>query len=502
LGMTSDDLTFLSDCNFVETAMPAYVTDIQLECKSQNYVTRIYGTPLINGKSAINTFQLIDGRLPQNSSECVISSTNNYHENPYGIGDTFTISSENKNYEKLSDTYAFNSLTVVGIVKSPCYISIETEPSSVGTGTVGIIMFVMPDCYNLEAYTDLFLKIKGAAALDTFSDKYFDLIDESIDKLEDIGIHRSEIRYNSVVRDATDKLDEAKNKYDEEKQKADTELADARKKLDDGKKQLEEATTSLSDAKKQFELLKPSLSENQIEIYEAQIKDSEAIIIENTKKLADGDKEYAENYEKAQTELANAKIKIDSAQKDISAIKIPEWYVSDRRDTVSFASYRSNSNKVAAIARVFPIFFFLVAALVALTTMTRMIDEERMQIGTLKALGYSKSKILMYYLFYGISASFIGGLAGAIMGFKIFPIVISNAYGILYSLPKTITLFYADYAVFTISIAVACTVLATLGACLSQLYEKPSTLLLPKAPKAGKRIFLEHIGIIWKHLGF
>lgn len=174
----------------------------------------------------------------------------------------------------------------------------------------------------------------------------------------------------------------------------------------------------------------------------------------------------------------------------------------DRTSHVSASSYLSNVDKLEAITTVFPIFFFLVAALVALTTMTRMVEEERLQIGTLKALGYKRGQIMFKYLFYAWVATLVGGAAGLAFGFTVIPIVIWNAYGTMYTIPGFRCLFHASLAVLGVGAALLCTSAATLNACGQTLKEWAAQLLLPKAPKAGKRIFLERITPVWKRMKF
>ena len=186
----------------------------------------------------------------------------------------------------------------------------------------------------------------------------------------------------------------------------------------------------------------------------------------------------------------------------LSETGAPLWYVLDRRANTSYVSYEANVEKVADIAKIFPVFFFLVAVLVTLTTMTRMVEEERVQIGTLKALGYSKAKILLYYIGYSVLASLGGSVTGVVLGFYTLPAVISNVYGMMYTLPAAITDFYWGYAALIVPISVACTTAATLFACLAQLSERPAALLLPRAPKSGKRILLERAGFVWRRMGF
>ena len=190
------------------------------------------------------------------------------------------------------------------------------------------------------------------------------------------------------------------------------------------------------------------------------------------------------------------------AEQDIFEIKVPEWYVLDRNSNISYVSFSMNADKVGAIASVFPLFFYLVAALVTLTTMTRMVEKERTQIGALKALGYTKGIIMSKYLIYCGLASISGSIVGLLVGFNILPNVIWIAYGMLYHLPPLNAAFMWEYAISSSVIAVLCTMAATVNACYHTLKEKPSSLMLPKVPKAGKRILLERITFIWSRMKF
>lgn len=234
----------------------------------------------------------------------------------------------------------------------------------------------------------------------------------------------------------------------------------------------------------------------------AEVADAEKKLADARVKYADGEKEY--NDKKAETEqkLSDAEEEILDAEAKLRDIENCEWYVFDRTDNLSFASYASNADKIEAIARVFPMFFFLVAALVALTTMTRMVEEERMQIGTLKALGYSNGKIVLKYLLYAGIAGLLGSAAGLSVGIRLFPSIIINAYNIMYEIPKALTPFNWPICLGSAAAMTLCVLLATVNACWTELREVPARLMLPKAPKAGKRIFLEAIPFLWKRLKF
>ena len=180
-----------------------------------------------------------------------------------------------------------------------------------------------------------------------------------------------------------------------------------------------------------------------------------------------------------------------------------QWFVLDRAGTnVSYVSYDMNVEKVEEIAGIFPIFFIVVAALVALTSMTRMVEEDRMQIGTFKALGYGPGRIMSKYLIYCCLASIIGCVAGILIGFSLLPSIFWRAYGSLYILPELILAFSPWFALIVFAVALAGTALVTWATCRNSLKEKPAKLMQPKAPKPGKRIWLERVGFIWNHLKF
>ena len=174
----------------------------------------------------------------------------------------------------------------------------------------------------------------------------------------------------------------------------------------------------------------------------------------------------------------------------------------DRGSTLSFVTFEQYADRMDAIARVFPVFFFLVAALVATTTMTRMVDENRLQMGTLKALGYTKAAIAGKYLFYALSATVLGSIVGMVIGFVVFPFIIWNAYQLIFDLPTFTLRFYPGMAAASVALSAAVIGLATWSACRSSLKERTAALLLPRAPVAGKRIFLEYITPLWKHMSF
>lgn len=281
-------------------------------------------------------------------------------------------------------------------------------------------------------------------------------------------------------------------------------LTATKTKLQENLKELNQAKKQIKSGLEQIETSKNTLavSKKKLESKRSQLIVQKNKLLENKVKLEDGFKKYEEAKLRAYSSFDKAEAKINKAQKKIDDIKKPEWYINTRLDANGVNSFKNDVDKVGAIAKVFPVFFFAVASLVVLTTMTRMIEEERMQVGTLKSLGYSNGIIQSYYLIYGLIATFIGSAIGLSIGFQVFPTVISNAYSMMYNMPPVETRFIVEIALVIEVVTVICITLTIWLAVRKELKEKPAQLMQPKAPEAGKRIILEKITPIWSRLKF
>ena len=285
-----------------------------------------------------------------------------------------------------------------------------------------------------------------------------------------------------------------------------SQIAAARSQLDstksqitDGKAQIQSAWALLNEKEGTLNASKAQLASGEQELadgrseYEQAAKEAEDRITDGQVKITDGEKQ-----------LADAKQKIADAKAEIKKIENPKWYVQTREDALTeYQGYGDNADRMRSIGKVFPVLFFLVAALISLTTMTRMVEEQRVQIGTMKALGYGKAAIAGKYIGYALIATLGGSIFGVLVGEKILPFIIIYAYMILYKhLPAILVPYHMIYALQASGIAVACTLIATIASCYKELAAEPAELMRPAAPKQGKRILLERIGIIWKHLNF
>lgn len=322
------------------------------------------------------------------------------------------------------------------------------------------------------------------------------------------------LSYKGQFQDGWDEIEEARAKIkhnekvlleaDAELRSAKSEVTDARNQWEDGKAQLEEAKTDLEEGKAELEDGREKLAQAQKDIVKAQadLEEGKAELEDGKAELKDAKAEYSDAKTEFETEVADAQQKIDDAREELADLEAPDTYVLDRNSNIGYACYESDSNIVAAIANVFPAFFFLVAALICMTTMNRMVEEQRTQIGVLKALGYGNGAIMGKFLFYAGSAAAIGAVLGCIIGTWLFPRVIWIGYGIMYSMGEIE--YYFDFLMAFLSIAVSllCSVGAAYFSCRHELSSVPANLIRPKAPKSGKRIFLEKITFIWRRMKF
>lgn len=278
----------------------------------------------------------------------------------------------------------------------------------------------------------------------------------------------------------------------------DEQIAAAEAKIRASEAELSSAASQIASGRSQIEAAKNTITEKETSLAQA-----EAELADGRAELESGRKEYETQKADAEKELADAQIKIDDAKVEVDKIEDQEWYVNDRDVLAEYTSYGENADRMRAIGEVFPELFFLVAALISLTTMTRMVEEERTQIGTLKALGYGKGAIAGKYLMYAFLATMGGSIFGVLIGEKLFPFVIICSYQIMYThLPHIVTPYQWDYALMATGAALACTLLATFYACYKELTAQPAELMRPPSPKEGKRILLERVTLIWKHLNF
>ena len=467
LGFSNDDLLAIRDENGIVYAQGARVVDTVLKASDDEaYTSRVFGILDKNGNTVINRARLKEGRMPENDDECVIQPVSGrYFAGNLKIGDELSVSADGARSDRLK---------IVGFVESPMCISLISEPSSVGTGKITLDIYVHTDFFEYDYFTDVFVMLEGAKALDTFGDEYRCLSSDHTEALKQLAGGRLAIRETELkngIETQIEQLEAVLNALNEAGA-AGSALSK------DTVTRLKENAVVISAISQSDPALAKLLGDTQTAVYDA-LKSTEPPDESGIKKLDDA---------------------IAVLREKITVIDGGAWLVRTRDDSAGYSSYDSNVGKVAALSKIFPVFFFMVALLVALTTMTRLVEENRTQIGTLKALGFSNVEILGEYMFYSLLSSALGCILGFSVGFRLFPKAISSAYAMMFTLPEVTTSVRHDIVLWVAPVTVGSILLATLWACWSEFRACPAKLMQPKAPAAGKRIWLEHLPFIWKRL--
>lgn len=487
-GLTENDEEALAAIDGIDGAYAGKYTDLSVHYGELEYLTRVFSFDETKN-AQINSINLIEGRLPSADDECLVSC-NSLHEG-IAVGGTVTL-------EDLTDAEEFplsrREYKVVGMYKTPMYISITQRGStSVGDGAIDAFMIVPEGEFTSDVYTEIYVKSDKLREYKSYSEDYEKLRDELSDKIEAIADERCAARYDEVFGEALADIEQAERDLEQAR-------IDGQKELDEAKKKLDDSQTELDEQKKQAEAtLNPALPEAVLEQMRAQM---DAQFEAAQKQIDEARAEYEKGVSDFNREIADAEREIEDGKREIEDAGSPEWYIFDRDDNIGYAEYSDNAERIGKIATIFPIFFLLVAGLVCLTTMSRMVEEQRTQIGTLKALGYSRAAIMRHYMVYAVSGAAVGGTAGAFGGCLLFPGVIVFAYSMMYDITKIHFLFEPLIIITAILSMVAAIALTVFFSCSKALKETPASLMRPKAPKAGKRVLIEKIPFIWNKLNF
>ena len=470
IGFTDDDVEKLSQMDDAADVEGTISLDALCMIKEGNEaVYKIHAIP-----EKINKVVLTVGRMPQAADECVLDSTQYTEE---VIGSAFTVTDSND--EDTLDMFRNRTYTIVGLVQSPYYMNFERGTTSIGEGRIAAYAYVPKESFDSEYLTEVFLTLKEK--YDVYTDQYEDYIDAVQDRVEEKTKEVVTQRYQSLIDEAQEKIDDAQTELDDKSAEAEEELDKAwqdildgeeeitehEQEIEDGKEQIAETLGTLREQKSELDKQEAQLNEmeaamtamvsagqfaeggmqaqmgmqqiaegkeqiqagrEQIAAAEVELATKEAELLEGEDELeqaktdlAEGREEYEDAKAEFEEEIADAQKKIDDAREELADIEEPDDYVLTRETNIGYACFDNDANIVEAVSNVFPVFFFLVAALICMTTMNRMVEEQRTQIGVLKALGYSNAAIMAKFMFYAGSAATIGALTGLAGGTWLFP---------------------------------------------------------------------------------
>lgn len=546
LGLTDDDIISIQGVEGVDKVYGTQSKDSLVKIDDQESICKV-----IEFNENINSPVVIAGRNIENENECLLDPaivrTGEGAES--FIGKKIFLKNEDMDSED-NPIFTVKEFEIVGIAETPVYISSERGNTTLGNGIVSFYIFTQDNVINMDYYTGLYVTVKGAKATVTNSDEYLKLVNSVIAKIENITETRENARYQSLVDDATKKINDAQKEFDDKKLEVDTELKDAEsqikkaeKQINSSEKQIEAAESELAlhqkQATEQFEALAnqialaeqqleestidPAIKEMQKQEIErqkvelerakqessAKFEEAQAEIASNKTEIRKGKNELSKNKEEfeskkqeAEDKLNEAQAKIDDAKEEINKIEKCKWYIQNRLDNSGYNNIFDAIKTMSNIARLFPAIFYLVAVLISLTSMTRMIEEERIEIGTLKALGYTNMQIISKYIIYSLLACIIGGVLGMTVGLYLLPTIVWSLYSMIYNMPHFYCTYRFGIGLIGIILAFICIGGATLLVARKELKQMPSVLMRPKPPKNGKKILLEKISFIWKRFNF
>lgn len=554
LGFEKESIEAFRELDGVQAAEGSVFTDVI-------YQNGEDGAKLVANLNSIteqvNQLKITAGRMPQAPDECVVDA-DTYSEEV--IGTQIILAQENK--EETMDMLAYDTYTVVGVAMSPTYMNFQRGSSSIGSGVVSCFIYVPVEAFTTDYYSEIYLKMDVDEPL--YSKAYDDYIEARNDAVKEELRIQAEYRQQVVVAEAQAEIDEAQAELDKAAAEAWAELSEAKEELDNAQTEIDGALIELTEQEKQVRDGMEQLTDgiDQIDAALLQLQDgvaqaqgalmalppgmeAQGLVLQQTlaglmaqqialeeqraelvvqfataqdglsqillgyeeleeaqQTLDEGLAEYEEGVAEYEAEIADGQAQIDEARAELADMADVDYYLLDRNTNIGYVCFESDSNIVEEVATVFPVFFFLVAVLVCMTTMNRMIEEQRTQIGVLKALGYSRRTIMAKYMVYSGSAAIIGCVVGFFAGTYVFPKVIWFTYGLMYTVSGDAYIFDLPLAIISLVVSLLCSVGTTWLSCRMELRSVAAELIRPKAPRSGKRILLERIPFIWNRIKF
>lgn len=443
----------------------------------------------------INDIEVLEGTLPEKPDECAVEQGKGYK-----IGEKIRLNDSND--PETLDMLNEREFTVTALVISPYYINREKGTTSIGNGTLDGFIYLPESAFDSEFYSEVFVCFDSDYLM--YSEEYNSFIENKKDEWEKIAEEIALKHHNKIIAEAEAELSDAKTEFENSIAEGQAELDKSAKELADGKKKLESTKKQLDAAKADIDMLEAYIGSTSPDFKEAKAN-YENGLAEYEEALAEfekGEAEYNKGLAEFEEKSAEGKKDIAEAEKKIADMDNPSVYLFDRNTNIGYALFENDSEIVEQVAKVFPIFFILVAALVCMTTMSRMVEEQRTQIGVLKAIGYSEASIMGKFMFYSCSAALIGCIAGFAAGTKLFPSIIWETYKLMYIPIDMPYYFDKELAIIAVIVSILCSAGTTWISCRVELKETAASLMRPKAPKAGKRVLPEYIPFLWNRLKF
>ena len=504
LGLTDEDVQALEELDSVAVAVGSYEQAVRTEIDDHQESASVKAL----SDAGMDEPCVVQGRLPQSADEIAVTQAY-LNDTDKQILDTVTFEPDVEDADDASgDADASEddpqgsgviidggTFTIVGVVVDPTNMISPEGPTAFRNSTSSDYTFyVTDDNVQGDTYSSVYLRLAATEGLSCYSGEYEQAVETAQDEIAGIQQQREQARTDEV-------RDDALGQIDEQQQEAEAQIADAQAQIDDAQAQIDQGAQAAAESRAALDeqaLYYDSLpveAQQQIDAGYAQLAQTDAQLQESQAQL---DEQRAELEEQS----ADAQQQIQDARDEADAIEPAQWYVQDRSSMGGYASIDSDAGSIETIAAVFPAIFLIVAVLVSLTTAMRMVEEQRGLIGIYKALGYSKPRIMWKYVSYTLLACLLGCVLGNLLGFFALPAFLFGIFDTMYLLPNLSFHFDAAYALGSSALFLVFIVGAVAIACNRDLRQTPAQLMRPKAPRAGKRILLEHTGPLWRHMSF
>lgn len=462
-GINDEDAKIINSSKDLDKAEYGYFSDALLKNTKTSF--RIFSKP-----ETISKYEVVEGNLPKSDDEIAIDYQ---YKDDYKIGQEIEFTSD-------KDVLKKTKFKISGFVKSSEYTSkTSLGTTDIGTGQLNSYGVVEPTVFDSDVYMIARLKYKDTENLSAYSDKYSDRVEAHKDDLQGDLDKQKDARLSALKKEPQAEINDGLAKITKSKK----DVSEQESKIKDQEAKVKEQSEQIAKAEKAG-MSVPEQQKNQILEANKQISNAK-------KKISDANKEISDK----EKELSDKQTELNDLEKTI-------YLVSERSDSRAYKTYLENSKRVDILANVFPVFLFAIAALVSLTTMTRFIEEERINSGTFRALGYSNADVRRKFVVYGLVSGLLGAIAGAALGYTLLPTVIFNAYTASTTFDKSILTFSWKYTLIAFAIAIICTVLSSMFILWRELKKLPVSLLQPKPPKSGSKILLEYITPIWNRMSF
>ena len=565
LGLTEDDVTVLSALSeteaveglYSETVLASFPEDVNIDVQLETLSETGINTPyLVEGRLPEKEDEVAVTEKFLADAGIALGDSFDFSEDIEE--DDAVIQNEDDQENDSASTFRYHRLTIVGVVIDVRDVNNPFGSTSYRSSQTDAVKgFVKKEACTNDVFTSIVITVKDAAPLFCFGSAYKDLTSACVDTLEkEIKSKREKTRYDSVYNDAKKEIDDAEAEANEKLRDAKTELDDAKKELADGQKEIDEQTEILNDNLRQLQNTKNNLISQQTELnvqkegITAQLReltsaplpteqkapmlealqaglaeienglimiqaglteveaglvrvdDGYATLASEQKKIDDGYIDYGEGLTEYRNEQKKAEEELADAREKLNDINRATWYISERQSLAGYNNISSDADSIEAIATAFPIVFLIVAILVSLTSITRMVDEDRGLIGTYKALGFNDHEIRVKYVFFVLFAGLAGSILGTMMGFLALPSFIFVIFRLMYLLPSYGYYFLPFYGLIGPVLFLAAIIISTVISARKTLRKTPASLMRPRTPKAGARVLLERITPIWKRLSF